>query len=160
MAASLRMGSAFPFELCLGARTGMKDDSLPPYPEMWDIDLYMGAAGTTVAGCLFRSSTKFGFNLTLGESRGAESDLVSQRSFSPGGFANLFLTTEEEETGISFEADIERSSRVSELVSLAGLLETDSLPNTDGMLLSDSISLSTVPFKCDPAQLSAYGSCF
>jgi hypothetical protein len=78
----------------------------------------MGAAGTTVAGCLFWPLTKFGFNLTLGESRGAESVLVSRRYFSPGGFANLFLTTEEAETGVSFEADIERS-RVSEPVSLA-----------------------------------------
>jgi len=61
---------------------------------------------------------KFGFNLTLGERRGVETDLVSWRSLFPGGFDNPFVDAEVE-TGISFEADIERPSRVPNPISLA-----------------------------------------
>jgi len=96
---------------------------------------------------------KFGFNLTLGERRGVETDLVSWRSLFPGGFDNPFVDAEVE-TEISFEADIEHPSRVPNPISLAGLLETDSLPNTDDMLSSDSTSLFTLPFKRGPELLS------
>jgi hypothetical protein len=141
-AASVRLGPASTLETCLGTTTGTKADPSLLQANILDLGIYVGAAeacelpenilalveGSTLkrilAMCLFWSSVEFGFNLTLGERRGADSALVSRRLFIPGAFDNLFLTAEEAGTEVSFEADIGRLSNVLDGVSLASVKNT------------------------------------